>query len=45
MRQRARIVLGVRRDLGEGDVPSVSDEATELGVGDRRVPMGGFSSA
>jgi hypothetical protein len=37
MRQRARIILRVRRDLGEGDVAGLADKAPELGVGDRRI--------
>jgi hypothetical protein len=36
MRQRAGIVLGVGRDLGEGDVAGLFDEAGELGVRHRR---------
>ena len=36
VRQRARIVLRVRRDLGEGDVAGRVDEFAELPVGDRR---------
>src|SRR3990170_272185 len=36
MRQRAGIVLRVGRDLGEGDVAGLSDEAPERGVRYRR---------
>ena len=35
MRQGARIILRIGRDLGEGDVAGVSDEAPELGIGHR----------
>ena len=37
MRQRARIVLRVRRDLGESDVSGRVDEVAELAVGHRRL--------
>ena len=36
MRQRARIILRLRRDLGEGDVIRRVDELAELAVGHRR---------
>ena len=32
MRQRARVVLRVRRDLGEGDMAGLFDETAELGI-------------
>jgi len=54
MRQCAGIVLRVGRNLREGDVAGLSDEAPELGIGDWRGvdpetvdldAMGRFSSA
>jgi hypothetical protein len=35
--QRARIVVRIGRDLGEGHVPRRLDEGAELTVGDRRL--------